>query len=97
LKYLYAYIHLNPVRHRNFGVPADAADREMRERDAAMDFLNSFRYSSYLDLAGKSDGRDEGAILTPEQFPEYFTTPHDFDALMKEWAELGAMFGRAKP
>lgn len=66
LKYLMAYIHLNPVK---------LIDREWREKGIknkkqAEDFLSRYNYSSYLDFL--QNDRTEKIILNKEILPEYF-------------------------
>lgn len=79
LRYLFAYIHLNPVKifdskWREFG----ASDfREAKQR------LVEYRYSSYLDYAGTE--RRETAILNREAFPGYFESANAFEAFVDDW------------
>ncbi len=82
LKYLYAYIHLNPVKllepeWRENGI----IDKERTKR-----YLEAYWYSSYQDYAGMDRG--ESVILSNEQFPEYFSNSHDFEGVMKDWLEF---------
>lgn len=79
LKYLYAYIHLNPVK---------LIDREWKEKgskDAAksFDFAASFAYSSLPDYLGVS--RPENNIVDPTPFPEYFATANQIKGELFEW------------
>jgi putative transposase len=79
LKYLYAYIHLNPVKL------IDPTWKEVGIKDAAksFDFAASFQYSSLPDYLGKS--REEKAIISPAVFPEYFQTPMTHKNELFEW------------
>jgi len=79
LKYLFAYIHLNPVKLR------DPLWKEhgLQSIDKTKQFLSAYRYSSYLDYQGGE--REEGLILSREQFPQYFLNAKDFDELMTDW------------
>jgi len=79
LKYLYSYIHLNPVKL------IDSAWKEEGIKDAAksFDFAASFHYSSLPDYLGKK--REENAIISPAAFPEYFTTHDDLKRELFEW------------
>lgn len=79
LKYLYAYIHLNPVKL----IDPDWKENGIRDRDAAKTYLEKYRWSSYPDYLGCS--REESAILDPSAFPEYFTEPGDFEAYVDDW------------
>ena len=79
LKYLYAYIHLNPVKL------IDKDWKEQGSKDAAksFNFAASFQYSSLSDYLGQK--RDETKILDPKPFPEYFLTPPDIKNELFEW------------
>lgn len=79
LKYLYAYIHLNPVKLIDPGWKENG----IRDREAAKAYLEKYRWSSYPDYLGRS--REESAILNPSAFPEYFTEPGDFEAYVDDW------------
>lgn len=79
LRYLFAYIHLNPVKlfepkWRECGL-ADVA--------GARFFLSTYRYSSYMEHVGHD--REEKLILTQEAFPNYFTEPSSFDRYVEDW------------
>lgn len=85
LKYLFAYIHLNPVKlidpkWKEFGI---------QDRVAAQDYLAEYRYSSYLDWQGET--RDESKILNREAAPEYFTTTKDFNDFVDEWLDFSRL------
>lgn len=79
LKYLFAYIHLNPIKI------IDSKWREdgISDRNAAQDYLMEYAYSSYPDYQGVN--RLENVILTRENFPEYFTKVADFNSFIEEW------------
>lgn len=83
LKYLFAYIHLNPVKlidpkWKEFGI---------QNRIAAQAYLGEYKYSSHLDWQGEI--RDESKILNREAAPEYFTTAEDFNDFVNEWLTFG--------
>ncbi len=81
LKYLYAYIHLNPVKL------IDSTWKEEGIKDAAksFDFAASFQYSSLTDYLGQN--REENAIINSVPFPEYFQTSRDHKRELFEWLE----------
>jgi putative transposase len=81
LKYLFAYIHLNPIGI----IEKDWKKNHVADKHSAEEFLQSYRYSSYLDYAQKEDGRPEGMILNKLAFPEYFEKEGDFNAYLKDW------------
>ena len=81
LKYLYSYIHLNPVKlidpeWKKFGI---------RDAASAKKFLEGYRDSSYLDYLSRE--REEKLILSKNEFPRYFDTPKDFGAYVHDWLE----------
>ncbi len=81
LKYLYAYIHLNPVKL----IEPLWKEEGIRNLPAAQKYLEAYRYSSYADyVTGK---REESAILTPSEFPDYFEQEGDFDHFVKDWLD----------
>ncbi len=81
LKYLYAYIHLNPVKL----LEPEWREKGIMDKERMRRYLEAYWYSSYQDYAGM--GREESAILSQEQFPEYFSSPHEFEGVIKDWLE----------
>ncbi len=81
LKYLFAYIHLNPVKL----VDPEWKEFGIRDKKAAEEFLKNYRYSSYHEYMGLK--REEGDTLTRNVFPEYFENAHSFDQFIKDWLE----------
>jgi len=82
IEYLFAYIHLNPVKI------IDPAWKEEGIADVlkARDFLSSYRYSSYLDFSGTD--RPEGRILEQSKegpFGEYFKERKEFSDFLDNW------------
>lgn len=78
LKYLYAYIHLNPLKL--WGRVDVASEPNIEE---TLDFLKSYTYSSlsdYLQIA-----RLENVIIDPKPFPGYFETAADQVDELKDW------------
>lgn len=66
LKYLYAYVHLNPVSL----VEPKWRKNGIQDMGRARELLREYRFSSYLDLLGTE--RVESALLNREEFPDYF-------------------------
>lgn len=79
LKYLFAYIHLNPVKL----LEPKWNEEGIRNSARAKNYLERYRYSSYLDYAGRE--RTEKLILSKGEFPGYFLKPRDFKAYVKDW------------
>lgn len=79
LKYLFSYIHLNPVKI----IDPLWKENGITDRRVAEQFLNNYCYSSYLDYIGRN--RNESVILTRREFPDYFETITDFKSNLHEW------------
>ncbi|MCR4279310.1 MAG: transposase [Candidatus Zambryskibacteria bacterium] len=78
LKYLFAYIHLNPLKI------VDPNWKEgVRDKKKAIEYLSQYRFSSFLDYADVK--RDVEIILSKDQFPNYFPSRADFLAGMFDW------------
>lgn len=80
LKYLFAYIHLNPVKI----IDPKWKENGIKDSKAAQKYLNTYGYSSYFDYA-LDTVRDESVILNKVAFPEYFTNTVDFNESISEW------------
>ncbi|MAG12458.1 hypothetical protein CL630_01455 [bacterium] len=81
LRYLFAYIHLNPVKL----VDSTWKEKGIQNLQEARTQLLHYDYSSYLDFIGKV--RPEGAIVSnaKEFFPEYFEDFAEFDEFINAW------------
>jgi putative transposase len=82
LKYLFAYIHLNPIKL----IDPKWKENGICNRKKAKKYLEEYPFSSYLDY--QDVGRLEGRIINREVFPEYFTTKKDFNIFIDEWLSL---------
>lgn len=79
LKYLYAYIHLNPIKI----IDSDWKEKGIKNMDKSKEFIDSYKNSSYLDYTGEN--RVESNILNRKIFPDYFGTKKDFGDFIKFW------------
>jgi len=79
LKYLFSYIHLNPVKI----IEPKWKEAGITNKKQAEQYIKNYKYSSYLDYIGKS--RLEGVILDKKSFPEYFSSFVDFRNFIEEW------------
>ena len=79
LKYLLAYIHLNPVKL----IDPKWKENGIGNRVAAQDYLKNYEYSSYVDYQGVK--RLESKIINKEAGPEYFADAKDFDDFVNDW------------
>lgn len=79
LKYLFAYIHLNPVKI----IDPEWKENGIADREVAKEYLSKYIYSSYPEYVGIS--RKEWKILNRVAFPEYFADSQDFQGFVDEW------------
>jgi putative transposase len=82
LKYLFSYIHLNPVKL----IQKDWKEKGIRNEKEAKDYLKKYSYSSYLDFTGEK--RVQNQILNIESFPKYFPNKTLFIEEIFEWLDL---------
>jgi putative transposase len=79
LKYLYSYIHLNPIKLIN----NKWKEEGIEDKNEAIKYLNQYKYSSYLDYFGVD--RVQNKILNTDNFPKYFKTKDNFKKEIFEW------------
>lgn len=78
LKYIFSYIHLNPVKLIDPNWRNKAINIGKTE-----EYLGNYSSSSYLDYIGA--GREETSILNRLVFPGYFSTIPDFQNNLRDW------------
>ena len=66
LKYLFSYIHLNPVKI----IEPDWKEDGLKYLENARGFVENYQFSSYKDYLG--DQKESGLILEKSVFPGYF-------------------------
>jgi putative transposase len=79
LKYLFSYIHLNPVKI----LQKDWKEKGIKNKKLALEYLSGYKYSSYVDYTGEN--REQNMILNRENFPNYFPTKKNFMRDIIEW------------
>ncbi len=79
LKYLFAYIHLNPVSL----IDPKWKEDGVRDIEKAKNYIANYKYSSYQDYINLQ--REERLILTKKSFPEYFTSSPIFESFIEDW------------
>ena len=80
LQYLYAYIHLNPVKTID---PTNWEKKIIANPEQAYGFLCRYPHSSFVDYQGGQ--RQERVILNPTAFPEYFVDKREFSEYINDW------------
>lgn len=83
LKYIFSYIHLNPIKI----FQKDWREVGIKNFKKAKDFLEKYKYSSYIDYLGIE--RLEGKILNKKAFPDYWSTPKEFKEEVFEFLNYG--------
>lgn len=79
LKYLFAYIHLNPIKI----IDPEWRENGIADHKEAKKYLAKYSHSSYLDYMGAD--RVENIILNRFAFPDYFSQFKKFDQFIDEW------------
>ena len=77
LKYLYAYIHLNPVKL----IQSDWKENGIRDVKKAYEYSARYPYSSLSYYLNENEER----IVSPNYFPEYFSTAADHTEELLSW------------
>lgn len=78
LKYLFAYIHLNPIKL----IESDWKEKGIKDIDKAKIFLKNYLWSSYSFYIGE---RKNDPILNKEDFPRYFYNNKEFNEFVNDW------------
>ncbi len=79
LKYLFSYIHLNPVKLQE----PKWKEIGLKNKDRAMDFLGRYEFSSFKDY--KEEARQKSVVLNRKPFPNYFPNPKMFVSEILDW------------
>jgi len=79
LKYLFSYIHLNPIKL----IQKDWKEVGIKNKNQAIKYLEEYEYSSFLDYTGV--GRLQNKILNTRPFPSYFPNKTSFLKEIFEW------------
>lgn len=85
LKYLFSYIHLNPLKK----LYPDWKSNKRFDHKMAESFIENYHWSSYKDYIGNN--RPENKILSIKEFPEYFNSISSFRNEMFDWFSFTPM------
>jgi len=80
LKYLLAYIHLNPLKIK------DPEIKAIKNKEESKTFLHDYSYSSFLDYIDIN--RPEQTILEMDALPKYFETSLEFEESIFDWIKI---------
>ncbi len=90
LKYLFAYIHLNPVKL----MEPEWREKGIKNLGKAKKFLDSYHWSSYVNYIDK---KSDNLLLNKEAFPEYFYSVKEFENFIEDWLKYKVVYTKAKP
>jgi putative transposase len=79
LKYLFSYIHLNPIKL----IQKDWKEKGIKDKKKALEYLTNYQHSSYLDYL-RTD-RSQKKIINLQSFPKYFPNSKAFNKEIFEW------------
>ena len=79
LKYLFSYIHLNPLKLFD----SKWKEKKIKNTKTVLDFLEKYKYSSYLDYL--ENDRQEQKIIDIKNFPDYFSNKKLFEKEIFDW------------
>lgn len=85
LKYLFSYIHLNPVKL----IQKDWKENGVKNKNKIFEYLGEYKYSSYLDFMGEN--RVQNKVLNTDNFPSYFPTKNKFKNEIFEWLSFSPL------
>ncbi|MCX6756529.1 MAG: transposase [Candidatus Nomurabacteria bacterium] len=89
MRQLFGYIHINPLDIEFSGWNNSENHKQElfllqgNSQNEMKKFLDSYRYSSYLDYVGQ--GRIEGNILNKTAFPDYFQNQQSFKEFVENY------------
>lgn len=81
LKYLFSYIHLNPVKL----VQKDWKENGIKNKRQVLEYLHKYTHSSFLDYLNIN--RNQNKILNKKDFPNYFPTKSNFIKEIFTWLD----------
>lgn len=82
LKYLFAYIHLNPIKL----IESQWKEKGIKNLNQAKKFLDNYQWSSYQIYTGR---KQNDPVLNIKEFPEYFENFNEFNMFIGEWLSQG--------
>ncbi len=81
-KYLFSYIHLNPLKLIN----PEWKEKGIKNKKEAINFLNSYKWSSYIDYLEII--RPENKIINKINFLSYFKSKNAFREEILDWIKI---------
>ena len=88
LKYIFSYIHLNPVKL----LQPDWKEVGIKDKDRAAQYLKKYTFSSYKEAIGEV--RRESSIVESKLFPNYFENFEHAEREIQEWLSFSPSLGK---
>jgi putative transposase len=85
LKYLFAYIHLNPIKF----LEPTWKESGIKDIKKVQKFIETYQYSSYQEYI--KERPEEALILSKQEFPDYFSNSSDFKGFIEEWLTFSGL------
>ena len=82
LKYIFSYIHLNPIKL----IEPEWREIGIRNKKRILNFLETYPYSSYADFL--KNIRKENVIVDIGDFPDYFSAKKHFQNEILDWTNF---------
>jgi putative transposase len=82
LKYLFSYIHLNPVKI----IQSNWKEEGIKDIIKTKNYLSKYKHSSFLDYL--ESGRHQAVILNKKEFPDYFSEDLNFQEDLIDWLKF---------
>jgi putative transposase len=82
LKYIFAYIHLNPIKLLNGNWKNKGYFKNPENKQGAEKFLKDYKWSSYGSYVGENK---DNYILNQRAFPDYFEEIKGFRGFINDW------------
>ncbi len=80
LKYLFSYIHLNPIKL----IQSDWKENGIKDFEKSKQFLDNYKYSSFCDYTNDL----KSLIINKSVFPDYFPTSLEFKDGIFDWLKF---------
>lgn len=84
LKYLYAYIHLNPAKL----IDKNWKEKRTKSKNDLLKFISEYKYSSLQEYLDIKSPKKKKSILEPNSFPIYFKNFLEHKNELFDWLKI---------
>jgi len=81
LKYIFAYIHLNPAKL----IEKNWKEKPSKKIQDIIKFIETYEYSSFYEYTSSLSAKKARNILNADVFPRYFNTIDDYKDELFDW------------